>query len=74
MRSAIPGIKERSTEKERNDSGEVEKPCRVMERESISHLGRRNWGGNEGGGGIWRWIWGGYGLVGPLLLRSASPR
>ena len=47
-----------------------EKPCKVMEPESISHLGWRNWGGNEGGYGVpgpgWvgGWIWGGYGLVG----------
>ena len=45
-----------------------EKPCKVMEPESISHLGWRNWGGNEGGYGVpgpgWGGIWGGYGLVG----------
>ena len=29
-----------------------EKPCKVMEPESISHLGWRNWGGNEGGYGV----------------------
>ena len=40
-RSTIAGTEERSTEKERNDSGEVEKPCRVMEPERAFHT----WGG-----------------------------
>ena len=42
-RSTIAGIEERSTEKEGNDSGEVEKPCRVMEPERAFHT----WGGEK---------------------------